>query len=326
MDPYDLELDDSDNLPEPENVSGRSAGQSDGVGHPPPVSSGSGVVEDGFWCGRCGYALDGLPIHGQCPECGLPVRRSLGGDLLRDAGFVYVESLRSGATLILVSLIASFAIQLLGVLFGIGIAIFAMTSAAAGGGGTGTPSPMGWLTGFQLLIGLFGIAFSIVGLVGWWKLSMPDPRHGPTQQGTARQVVRVAVLVATATSLLSVVMQPFFGGVGTTMLGTGLMIATIGIGIMSVVAGATMFFAAMFYIKGLAVRVPDLTLEARAKTFVWLLPVIYILGSCVVIGPMIALVMYAWLINRVRIDMIAVLKDQALRGIIEEEQPGMPLA
>lgn len=28
-------------------------------------------------CVRCGYSLIGLPVHGKCPECGTPIRRSL---------------------------------------------------------------------------------------------------------------------------------------------------------------------------------------------------------------------------------------------------------
>ncbi len=322
MDPYDLEPDSPDRGQDAEHAADSVEGHNDDlISGPPPSPSQSGTVETGYWCGGCGYALEGLPFNGQCPECGLSVRQSLAGDLLRDAGPQYVESLRRGATLVLVSLVASFSMQIIGLIAALGFAAYIGVSAAGGAAPAAMPA-MSWITLVQTLFGLVGVAFSIVGLVGWWKLSTHDPRHGPTQQGTARQVVRVAVTVVTATSLASVVLQPFFGSVGAAMPGAGIMVVAIGIGIISVAAGATMFFAAMLYIKGLAVRIPDHELESRARTFIWLLPLIYVLGSCIVVGPLIALVMYAWLINRVRISMIAILRDQALDKAMLSEQPG----
>ncbi|MCE7973818.1 MAG: hypothetical protein DYG92_05735 [Leptolyngbya sp. PLA1] len=51
-------------------------------------------------CLRCGYNLSGLDHGARCPECSLPVARSLAGDLLRYAEPGYLGSLRVGLMLL----------------------------------------------------------------------------------------------------------------------------------------------------------------------------------------------------------------------------------
>jgi hypothetical protein len=51
---------------------------------PPTERTGAGVVAPnptgGPFCANCGYSLKGLAVDGNCPECGTPIVRSVGGD------------------------------------------------------------------------------------------------------------------------------------------------------------------------------------------------------------------------------------------------------
>src|SRR5712691_2806444 len=37
-------------------------------------------ADDAILCEGCGYTLDGLPLHSNCPECGKPIAQSTGED------------------------------------------------------------------------------------------------------------------------------------------------------------------------------------------------------------------------------------------------------
>jgi sterol desaturase/sphingolipid hydroxylase (fatty acid hydroxylase superfamily) len=81
-----------------------------------------------------------------------------------------------------------------------------------------------------------------------------------------------------------------------------------------VVAWVVQFFGAMRYVSILASRMPDEKLAARAKTYVWLLPLIYILGSCVVVGPLVAMILWAIMLMNIRSRLGEVLLEQQGMG------------
>jgi len=264
---------------------------------PPPVP----VRATGFTCVGCGYALDGLTADGVCPECGLAIRRSMAGEQLRHSGPAYVQSLARGAMLVLVSLIISAALVVFGVIF---VIIAAVLAAGAGATTLGPKS-------VQLIIMMAGFLNSLIGLWGWWLLSSPDPRHGQAQQGSARRVLRVTIVMLVGTTLLSSIVQVFTTSATTPTMAMGTGVLSLVTGVISLVAWVTMFIAAMLYLKGLAARIPDDVVATRAQTYTWLLPLIYVLGSCIVVGPIAAMIMYALLINRVRVDLNRVLWEQS---------------
>lgn len=47
-----------------------------GSGGSPVVASPSSIAPSGVACAGCGYDLTGVPLGGECPECGMPVSKS----------------------------------------------------------------------------------------------------------------------------------------------------------------------------------------------------------------------------------------------------------
>lgn len=80
--------------------------------------------------------------------------------------------------------------------------------------------------------------------------------------------------------------------------------------LLSGVAWITQFFAAMLYVRWLARRVPDGRLHDKAKRFMWLGPVLYTVGIVLLmLGPLIALVMYWNMLDKLRKHIKAMLPD-----------------
>ena len=273
----------------------------DDAPYPPPLPTARPVA--GVACVGCGYALDGLKEDGVCPECGMPIRRSLSGDLLKDANPAYVESLDFGALLVYWGLVATVVLWIVRFLVPLFVAV----------GGLGSFGLGGFISSysFQLLTSLVGVAVSLVSLFGWWKLSSPDPRHGLAQQSAARRVLRVCVVLQATCAVFGLLVQGMSGvsaSLGAALF--GLLSAYIFVYIGSWIA---MFISSMFYLAGLAPRIPNDVIRARAKLYVWLLPVVSIVGACVIyLGPLIAFLMYARLVQRVHEDLQSVQREQRL--------------
>jgi hypothetical protein len=278
-----------------------------GSGGPPPIPSPvDGALEPGYYCAGCGYALDGLKATGVCPECGMQVSRSLAGDLLRDASSEYVSRLQRGASLVYWSLIAIVVLTIGGF-----VGLFAFGAAGGGAGGFNA-------RGLQILLSGVGFLVGLIGFYGWWLLSSPDPRHGPTQQGTARIIVRIAVAFRAAVSLFSlvanIIMQGSGSGGGTPTISGAVFTVSAIASLLSFVAWIVGFIAAMVYLQGLALRIPNRVVYDRARRYIWLLPLIYVLlFLCFGLGILIALVMYVNLIDLVRKDLKKVLVDQTFQ-------------
>ena len=73
---------------------------------PPPIvepdiaAQSRDLTSEDVPCLNCGYNLRGLEEDGQCPECGVPIERSLHGNLLIYSSPEYVSSLHRGLTTI----------------------------------------------------------------------------------------------------------------------------------------------------------------------------------------------------------------------------------
>lgn len=258
--------------------------------------TGRGVVQGDWPCLRCGYSLTGLPESGSCPECGAAVVASLRGPLLEYSSPEYVASLHRGVFIVEVGIA-------LGVLSKIGLVLGTLFFMAMRGGG-GPPAWAYWSaeTG--------AIALNLLSLAGWWLLSTPDPAFVGRDSGSrARRVLRAALVVSAAAACASLAttvlvdnpraVRPGPDSVATPLAALALLAQVVQLG--SGIAWIVQFFAAMKYLQWLGPRIPDRTIVDRARQYLWLLPLLYVLlFLCIGLGPLIALVMYVTLLDRLR--------------------------
>lgn len=266
---------------------------------PPTVpTTAQGSIQADRPCVQCGYNLRGLQPTGACPECGTPVADSLRGKLLKYCSPDYLAQLHRGVFLIQTAII----IQIL-MMFALVGASLAFRSAA------GT---------MQLVSSFVFLVVAAMELYGWWLFSELDPGYTGQDAGTTpRKVIRIAVIVSGAAAILSVlagVLQPVAAGTGA-FAGMGMLAITAWV--VSTAANVAQYFASMLYIKWLAVRIPNEKARKRAKTLLWLGPILHTVGLILLgLGPLIALVLKWNLLDWVRKDLkqIRALKETAAAG------------
>jgi hypothetical protein len=156
---------------------------------------------------------------------------------------------------------------------------------------------------------LIGIGVSLALVVGWWLFSVEDPAYvGRNDGSTARRVIRVVVAIELASTIFGAVLQfvplPATPGAGYVVLAA---VASLG----SLVIWAVKFFSAMLYVRWLAPRIPSDFVDRRARLLMWLCPVLVTVGAVLLmLGPLIALVLYWNLLNRVRAEIRTIRQRQ----------------
>jgi len=265
---------------------------------PRPISHLNQPVElnQDVRCAMCGYNLRGLAHSGHCPECGTPIWRSLLGNMLEFASPGYVASLHRGVMLILVALIARIIL--------IGLILFAVIAT-----GVGTVSTVT----FEIAASLLGLGLSVVSLIGWWLFSEPDPAFvGTDRASRSRFVLRIAAAVTLVTEFFSVFHD--LAMVGGATAGSLIHFGDV-MDLLTLIATVVVFFATLVYLRWLAPRFPDEDLDKRAVMYMWLLPIIFIVGlfACG-IGPLISIILYYLLINRVRVNLRYLRERQELNA------------
>jgi hypothetical protein len=254
---------------------------------------GGDRVADHRPCGSCGYDLVGLPVAGECPECGRAVADSLRGMLLRYAAPAYVRALRRGFSWVLNAILLYSVLMMVGV--GVGI--------------------VGWRTACSLLLTGGGLAASVMYFVGVMWLTTRDPQFsfGP-RPDRARAVLRGSIVTIMAVWLGSVGLTVVASITGVSPRRSGLDAVQWLFGLTGLAAFAVHFFAMMRYILWLAGRVPDEVAASRAREYTWGLPLLlfgsvvaviltaFVAGPCALIpllaGPIAVLVMYWNLLTR----------------------------
>ncbi len=247
------------------------------------------VVIDDRPCVKCAYNLCGLPGSGSCPECGTPVERSLRGDLLRYASPEYVAQLHRGVFLVQTGIIVMVLMVVLSIAIGI----------------------VGIVSGAGLIMHVAALGQASLSVYGWWLLSAADPGQLSTNRGERpRRLIRIAV-IANASITLAGFAIDLLGGVGAIPAGTSgaksIHVISIVMEIVSIGATLVQFFASMLYIAWIGPRLPSLRVVKRARTMLWLGPVLYTVGLLLLgLGPLIALVLYYNLLEWVRKDIRAI--------------------
>ncbi len=257
-----------------------------GDGTSPRAEAAGGVVESDRTCTRCSYNLRGLAINGNCPECGAPVADSLRGLLLQYASPEYLQAVGRGLSLILNGLLV-WIIAMIGILLVRG-------SAANLGFSPST------IRSIEILMSAAQVGVAGMLALGYWWYTQPDPGYVGQESTTgARRVLRSMAVVRMGFEVVTLVttfIAPLGGSVGSVAEYIAYAALLLGF-----VAWCVQFFATMRYTRWLARRVPDAYIVRRASRYMWLLPLIATVGAIAVyIGPLLALVMYWNLLDRLR--------------------------
>lgn len=259
---------------------------------PPPLPTAASavpLVDGDRSCIKCSYNLRGLPIAGKCPECGTPVADSLKGFLLQHASAEYRAAIGSGLSLVLNGILLMIVIMVVNVFIVV----------ALGGGGSQTA---------VLITMMLGLIPTVMTYLGYLRYTEPDPGYiGLEPPNSAREVLRITLIITGTAQLIQIGLTfagasagkfARGGGAGAVTLLDGL---TILIAVVAGIAWIVQFFCVLKYTNWLSNRVPDPFIAKRSQMYLWLLPVIYIFGAaCVGLGPLIALVLYWNLLDRLR--------------------------
>lgn len=246
-----------------------------------PVGEG-GIVSDDRWCGRCGYSIVGLPIAGQCPECGLEIATSLRGLLLRDADPAYLAAVHRGLRLIMFGVIA-----LLVVLLGSGVLTFVLRGKGLAEAIHSTIVITGWLCTSGLLL--------------WGGLCLTT--RGDAAISPQGHVLKAAAVRMTASALFG--LSLFGAALSASVLLNAISPSYSPLYAVKALAWSNWMMVAMFlllavymtstlvFCRGLASRVPSRKLWKTANLYTWLLPVIAVFGCLAMfIGPLISMSLY----------------------------------
>jgi len=154
-----------------------------------------------------------------------------------------------------------------------------------------------------MAVGNVGLSF--LSVAGWWLFSTPDQAIiGHDTGDRPRRVLRVAVVISALVLILDAVgefwLYQFAGSDLIAALGS--MAGTI--------AWLVSFFASLLYVRWLARRLPNHAIQERATQYLWLLPIVFIVGMCILIGPLVATVMYLVLLYDVAVNLRIIMRRQ----------------
>ena len=210
-----------------------------------PLDSAGRVAQD-VPCRSCKYNLRGLSPDGRCPECGTAVGWSIHGDLLCYSDPVWVRHLAAGSLWMIIS-----------VLGGIVVTVFgrAVTGAI-------------FQDRVELAQTFIGFSAFAVAFVGYWKLTMPDPRRDEQRPiWNIRQMTRLLATVGFLSSVVVLILNlipGFPGALPTALMRT----VAIPIGLFGL-AGLVAPFLLFIHMRRLALRIPNDSLARQTRIVMW---------------------------------------------------------
>lgn len=160
-------------------MAARPLGESSPAARPAMVPSARALAVAGTECVECGYDLRLLPVTALCPECGTPVKRSLGGRLLSVANRDWVSWLTVGSLALSLAGVFSLIVLWLGRgLFLAGIAGRSISTFDS-----------------VLTLVFFLLAYLLVWF-GAWFITRPEPvARRATDDPLSRRLVRIAIFL-----------------------------------------------------------------------------------------------------------------------------------
>lgn len=232
-------------------------------------------------CIGCGYDLAGLPADGICPECATPVRRSIQGFFLVFASRSYLRNLHLGLHLMIAGHLLMAVLWVLQILL-----------------------PRSGM--HDVLAAVRPISAALLLSAGHWLLASFDPGFGGGERPhTARWWIQVtAIVILTIATVMSAIrLAPFVNPLIRIPLG-----ANSALGLADVAASCIQFFAVIIYCRRLSRRIPSRMLADQAATNLWLLPLIAVAGLLLVVGPVVAWVLYLVFLNSLRRRLAMILR------------------
>lgn len=214
----------------------------------------TGLIAQDVGCRGCGYNLRGLGIEATCPECSIPIRRSVYGDLLRFCDPAWVARLGRGVWWIIAGIVATVVLSLAVPIF-VTLLLSARTAVAM-------PTIMSF-------IGVVALLTSLVMVIGVWFLTSPDPAQmEPEPTITARRLARWCILAQLLASPLQMVAAPVAGTLptgGMTLLRSVSMLSGMGLGMVAMVG----YIAGLVYLRRLALRMERKQLAGQTRVVMW---------------------------------------------------------
>ncbi len=254
-----------------------------------PAAEIQGVPLDSYaFCFACRYHLAGLPLAGNCPECGHLVRESFRPDLLQFAHRSYLLVLQTGL------LYLRAAIGSLVVLITVTIVLVPQLIRFEG------PTPL--VVFITLFTGVMAILFR-----GCWILTEPDPsplelsfsEHGQfIRRILVAQAIVHALLVLNILILNQTITRTVAGSVDAlhSLFSASLLVLLLVAAIVAIIHIAEM----LSYFRLMARRIPDHNIARTANNYTLILPAISILGAFIFfLGPILALCLYWRLLGQV---------------------------
>ena len=170
-------------------------------------------------------------------------------------------------------------------------------------------------------VALVAKLFMLRGL--WRYTTLENEQANLERPGSARSVARISLVIASATSIIIMLLDLVARSVGPAIPGgkamTAMQVAPLWtplLFILNAIASVVMFFAVLRYTAWMFGRVPSVRDQMLCDRYMWLLPLIFIFGMCFVyIGPIVAGILLWHILGRLQ----SYLKD--LEGAIALNKP-----